>query len=54
MIYIRQEFETRKEAEDFMSAYLCSYHPCGYGTFLSIHEKDGKFVVSGSRQSSCD
>jgi len=54
MIYVKETFSTKADAEKYKENYLNAYHPCGYGTVLSIQEKDGKFIVNGSRYSSCD
>lgn len=46
---------TSKEAADhFKEWYLGRYHPNGYGTSLSIQEKDGEWLITGTRYSSCD
>lgn len=54
MIYIDEEFATRKDAEEFMIAYLNQYNPWGYGTRLAIREENNKFFVRGSRWHCCD
>ena len=55
MIRITETFATREEADTFVANYLRSYHPCGYGTSLSVSAtKDGKWLVTGSRYRSCD
>ena len=62
-VSIRHYATTREEAEALVTLIKAEYHPAGYGTFLRIDELDEPvvingatkhFLVSGSRQSSCD
>lgn len=55
MIYYDKEFDSKEEAEQFIEYIMRSYHPAGYGTiFKSIKQSGDKWIVSGSRYSSCD
>jgi hypothetical protein len=55
MVNVSRSFTTRAEAEAWVAAYLADYHPCGYGTRLTITPtQDGTFLVTGSRFHSCD
>ena len=62
-IDIRHYAATREDAEALVARIKQEYHPSGYGTFLRIDElvepvvigtATMRFLVSGSRQSSCD
>lgn len=48
------DFTSRELAGEWMAQYLRAYCPLGYGTRLSIDERDGFFIVTGSRYNSCD
>lgn len=57
LVQYREEFPSKKEAEEFRKAILESYHPCGYGTSLTVYAPkhlSNKWLVLGSRQTSCD
>ena len=55
MFYYSASFATREEAEAYAASVLASYPPEGYGTSLTVGEnRDGTFLVSGSRLKSCD
>lgn len=62
-ISLRYYARSREEAESIVRRVYVEYHPMGYGTSLRIDELDTpvevrgqtmRFLVSGSRQSSCD
>jgi hypothetical protein len=53
-IAVRKVFETREDAERYLSSYFRNYHPAGYGTELDIKETPDGFVVFGGRWNSCD
>ncbi|MDX0455472.1 hypothetical protein GOC72_18630 [Sinorhizobium medicae] len=54
MIKINERFMKREQAEEFKDRMYREYHPCGYGTSLTITESGGGFAVNGHRYSSCD
>lgn len=55
MIYYWEVFKTEAKAKAFMAGIIANYHPCGYGTHLKVEQMpDGKWLVTGSRYSSCD
>lgn len=55
MVQIRETFQTREAAEQFITRYLQDYHPAGYGTrFKEPVQEGGHWSVSGYRYSSCD
>lgn len=54
MIRIHERFKSRAQAQAFKDTTYSHYHPCGYGTSLTITETSTGFTVSGSRYSSCD
>ena len=48
-------FATQEAAVEFVRQQNQAYPQAGYGTYLRITEiDDGKWLVTGSRQSSCD
>jgi hypothetical protein len=48
-------FATREAAVEFVRQQEAAFPKAGYGTYLRITEKeDGTWLVTGSRQSSCD
>lgn len=50
-----RDFETVKEAQEWLDAYLDSYSPWGYSTQLAIvSTENGQWRVTGSRWSSSD
>lgn len=55
-VRIHEIAPTKEAAEKLKESILYNFHPCGYGTSLSIYEDTaaGKWVVTGSRYSSCD
>lgn len=55
MIRINETFPTRAAAEAFKDRMYSHYHPCGYGTSLTVTERKGSgFDVTGHRYASCD
>jgi len=54
VINVREEFNTKEEAEQHKESYYAAYHPLGYGTSLVVKEENGKWVVEGYRFNSCD
>lgn len=54
MIRIYERFDKREQANAFKERMYRDYHPCGYGTSLTITETSTGVIVSGSRYSSCD
>lgn len=54
-VQIVRSFATEAGADSFIAGYLQNYAREGYGTFLTkTATHDGSWIVSGSRQSSCD
>jgi hypothetical protein len=54
-IRIHEKADTQEAAEKLKESIYQNYHPCGYGTSLSVYEDtEGKWIVSGHRYSSCD
>lgn len=55
MITYSVEFPTLEAANEFVRQIHASYPAAGYGTYLRIVETaGGTWLVTGSRQSSCD
>lgn len=54
MIRINERFDNREQAQAYMDRMYRDYHPCGYGTSLTITENAKGFTVAGSRYRSCD
>jgi hypothetical protein len=54
MISIRETFQTEAEAAAWAARYLSDYHPLGYSTRLDVRPDGDRWVVIGSRFSSCN
>lgn len=55
MINIHEVFLRLDDARSFLNYTMRRYHPCGYGTSLTIRkQRDGTWCVVGYRFSSCD
>lgn len=55
IVNIREECDTKEEAEKRVKSINTWYPPGGYGTSLRVYQQsDGKWIVDGYRFSSCD
>ena len=55
MINIHEEFSSMSDAQSFLNETLRRYHPCGYGTSLTLRkQREGTWCVVGYRFASCD
>jgi hypothetical protein len=56
MIYWEQTFDTEQQAIKYREKVYENYHPCGYGTHITItHDLNtNKWVAKGTRSHTCD
>lgn len=56
IVNIREECDTKEEAEKRVKSINTWYPPGGYGTSLRVYQQpsNGKWIVDGYRFSSCD